>query len=252
MKHKVIPSMHSMIIILACFLLAGSFIFLSMQKLNEDVEMITEAADFESMYMVKSIFKEPELITKRIDILFEYDTRQIDEMYVVHYKITNDVGLENITQGELDVLLNCYKNNICDEIDISEKTEHIIKNYKNFIIKEDVVVVYGLYPKNSPESFSEVENNVFVISDDLFAQIVNPIYSKTAEKYNKIRRSFLRNNVGIDYSQYNNEAWIAQKDVMIQDAISEITQEESVYIKDDIELLSTIAKSVEIVEKDVN
>ncbi len=252
MKHKIIPSLHSLIIIIACFALAGSFIFLSMQKLNEDVEMISETIDLENMYKMKNVWEEPKYTTKQIDVSFKYDTRQVDNMHVVHYEITNETGPENITQKEIDVMLDCYRNEICDEVDISAKTEHLINDYKNFIIKNGVVVVYGLYPKTSEESFGEIDSNVFVIKEDLFAKIVNPIYSKTNQKYDKIRRNFLMNNINIDYNSYLNDARITQKNEMVQNVLDEIRDGEVAYIKDDLELLKIITESVEIIEKEEN
>ena len=58
------------------------------------------------------------------------------------------------------------------------------------------------------------------------------------------------NNVDIDYNQYLNDARIAQKNEMVQNAINEIKEEKSIYVRDDLNLLNIIAESVEVIEKE--
>ena len=250
MKDTSISFLHSMIVIIFCLVLVGGFIFLSTRELNKDVEMANQTVAMENMYSMWE--KQPKYKTKQIDVSFQYDTRQVDDMHVVNYEITNVTGQEKITQTEINVLLDCYRNDICDDVDISEKTEHLIKDYKNFIVRDDMVIVYGLYPKKSEESFGEIENNIFVISEDLFANIINPLYSKTNKKYDSVRKNFLINNADIDYSDYSNEKRITKKEEMMRDAIGEIGEEKLHYVKEDIELLQSIAESVAMIEKETN
>jgi len=251
MKYKVIPSFHSLVIIIFCVLIVGAFIYLSTSELNRDVEMIDQTIDMEKIYDRWDKSK-PEYETKRVDVSYKYDTRQVDDVHIINYEITNDIGEVKVTPREVDVLLNCYKNGVCEDIDISKTTEYIINNYKHFLIKDDFVIVYGLYPDRSEESFGEIENNIFIINKHMFANIVNPIYSKTNKKYNKIRKEFLLNNADIEYEDSLNEKRMAKKEEMNQTAIDEILNEEAIYIKDDIKLLEIIAKSVSFLEQENN
>ncbi|XLQ20707.1 MAG: hypothetical protein ACKUBY_02945 [Candidatus Moraniibacteriota bacterium] len=249
MKHRIIPSLHSLVIITLCLSIAGAFIYLSTRELNKDVELANQTIDIENMY---GNWNKPKYQTKQIDVSFKYDTRQVDDVHIVNYDLTNKVGEDMITQKEIEILLNCYKNEICEDIDISARTEYLINNYKNFLIKDDFVIVYGLYPDMREESFGEIENNIFIINEQMFANIVNSIYSKTNKKYDGVRRDFLINNVDIEYSDYTNQHRIEKKDDMIQLAVEEILEEETSYVREDIDLLKIIAESVSFLDKENN
>lgn len=251
MKHKVIPSFHGLVIIIFCVLIVGAFIYLSTSKLDRDVEMIDQTIDMEKIYDKWDTSK-PKYEMKRVDVSYKYDTRQVDDVHIINYEITNDVGEKKITPREVEVLLNCYKNKVCEDIDISKTTEYIINNYKHFLIKDDFVIVYGLYPDRNKESFGEIESNIFIINEHMFANIVNPIYSKTNKKYDKIRKDFLLNNANIEYENILNKKRMAKKEKMNQAAIDEILNEKAIYVKDDIKLLEIIAKSISFSKQENN
>jgi hypothetical protein len=247
MNSKIVKSVHSIIVIIIALALAAAFIFLSTSELKKDVDIAAESLDIENSY--KRWGKKPKYETKQIDVEFQYDTRQVDDVHVINYKITDKTGDKTITQKEIDILLKCYMEADCSEKDFSQKTRYIIDNYKNYIVKDDVVVVYGLMPVNFSESFGEIENNIFVIHKELFAKIVDPVFSNTNKKYNNIRKEFLVNNMNIDYDDYDNEQRISKKDEMNKDALQEIQAENSDIVKEDLRLLRIIAESVEMVDK---
>ncbi len=248
LKNKTVKLLHGLAIIIFCLILAGSFIYLSSKKLNNDVEMASQVIDVNDIYDIWN--KNPQYEVKRINVSFQYDTRQVEDIRVINYKITNEKGEKNITQEEINVLLNCYRNNNCQKKDISEKTKNIIENYKHSIIKDDLVIVYGLFPIETEESFGEIESNVFVINENLFATIVNPIYSDTNKRYNTIRKKFLIDNSGISYEDYLNKKRQNKKEEMVKDAINEILEEKAIYVKNDIDLLEIIANSVYIIDEE--
>jgi len=250
MKDTSISFFHSMIVIIFCLILVGGFIFLSTRKLEKEVDTVNQAIAIDNMYSI--LAEKPKYKMKHIDVSFQYDTRQVDDMHVVNYEITNNLGDNKITQVEIDVLLNCYRNDVCDNASISQKIEQLINNYKHFIVKDGVVIVYGLYPEESKESFGEIESSVFVISEELFVHIINPIYLKTNKKYDNIRKNFLISNVDIDYNDYTNIQRIEQKNEMMQNAMNDIMEEQSYYVKEDIKLLHLVAESVSMIKKETS
>lgn len=231
MKHKIIPVAIGTSTIILCALLAGAFIYLSTSAFEDEVSTPGQTVNMSRSQLIQWFQKD--YTTPYADIIFQYDQKQVDKMTVNNYEISMIQIEGKITIKELNVLRDCYKNNDCKNKEVSQQVNNIINNYTHSIVKDDIVIVYGLIPSNFIQASGYIDSHIFIIGDVAFADIVNPIALKMNKKYANRSKEGI-----INMAEMEREAWV------------EILEEQTPEMLADLKLLEKSAQSVKLVSRE--
>lgn len=231
MKHKIIPVAIGTSTLILCALLAGAFIYLSTSAFEDEIAAPGQTVDVPRNQFTQWFQKDD--VTPYADIVFKYDQKQVDEMTVNNYAISMIQAEGRITLKEIKVLLDCYKNDNCTKKEVSQQVNHIINSYKHSIVKDDMVIVYGLAPSNAIQESGPVDSHMFIIGETAFVDIVNPISLKMNKKYANIIDGEV-----ISVTETEDELW------------AEILAAQTPEMLADLKLLEKSAQSIKLVPRE--
>ncbi|MEA3323223.1 MAG: hypothetical protein U9Q12_03290, partial [Patescibacteria group bacterium] len=157
----------------------------------------------------------------------------VDEMAVNNYEIAMIQAEGKMTIKEIKVLIDCYKNNNCKNKDVSQQVNHMINSYTHSIVKDDMVIVYGLMPNNFTQNSGRIDSHMFIIGDTVFADIVNPVSLKMNKKYTNIIKDGTTSMIDVE-----DELW------------AEILEAQTPEMLADLKLLEKSAQSIKLVPRE--
>lgn len=184
MKHKIIPVAIGTSTIILCALLAGAFIYLSTSAFEDEASIPGQTVHIPRNKYTQWFQKDDS--APYADIVFQYDQKQVDKMTVNNYDMSMIQAEGKITVKEINVLKDCYQDSDCKNKEVSQQVNNIINSYTHSIVKDDMVIVYGLMPNNFTQDSRHIDSHIFIIGDAVFADIVNPVSLKMNKKYTNI------------------------------------------------------------------
>jgi hypothetical protein len=175
MKHKIIPSSIGMSSVMLFFALALAFIHLSTKVFNDDISILGK-----TVQLPHTNLKQADVQSPYGDVLFQYNMTQDDVMKIKNYEISLVSGEGKVTPEELEQLLNCYHDSECTNAKVPTYIGGVVQGYKHFLIKDDMIVLYGL--KLDEQEYS-VEEHLVIIGDNMLIDIIDPVPSRVNSVY---------------------------------------------------------------------
>jgi hypothetical protein len=174
MKYQIIPSSVGLSSIILVFILVVAFIYLSKAAFDDEISVLGHTITLPHKNLEQGSIP-------YADLVFQYDLSQRDKIQINNYELAQTPGEGKVTNNEIKALLDCYYDSECQNAKVSSHVNDIVKDYKHFLIKDDMVVLYGL---RVGDNQNIIDGHTVIIREDVLADIVNPIYVQTNDAYN--------------------------------------------------------------------